>query len=134
MVFNNRILRGISGENVSGCQVFPRYRSGKKREEAFVADDGCEYSSSCLQCPLPACKYDDPLAALDWPKGQQAMIVVKARSESDHPSYRMIAEGLETGKTRLVQASIVLQYAPELVDKEGSCGQKKGVPCRPVSP
>ena len=23
-------------------------------------DDGCEVSSSCLQCPLPQCKYDDP--------------------------------------------------------------------------
>ena len=60
-MFKNRIPRGISGENVSGCQAFPRYRSGKKREEDFVADDGCEYSSSCLQCPLPACKYDDPI-------------------------------------------------------------------------
>ncbi len=66
MVFKNRIPRGISGENVSGCQVFPRYRSGKKREEDFVADDGCEYSSSCLQCPLPACKYDDPVGAFFW--------------------------------------------------------------------
>ena len=23
-------------------------------------DTGCEVSSSCLQCPLPKCKYDDP--------------------------------------------------------------------------
>ena len=23
-------------------------------------DDGCEVSSSCLKCPLPQCKYDDP--------------------------------------------------------------------------
>lgn len=23
-------------------------------------DDGCEIMSSCLQCPLPRCKYDDP--------------------------------------------------------------------------
>ena len=25
-------------------------------------DDGCEVSSSCLSCPLPWCKYDDPAA------------------------------------------------------------------------
>ena len=25
-----------------------------------LAGDGCEYSSSCLTCPLPACKYDAP--------------------------------------------------------------------------
>ena len=23
-------------------------------------DDGCEISPSCLSCPLPKCKYDDP--------------------------------------------------------------------------
>ncbi len=23
-------------------------------------DDGCEVSPSCLNCPLPQCKYDDP--------------------------------------------------------------------------
>ena len=23
-------------------------------------DDGCELSPSCLRCPLPQCKYDDP--------------------------------------------------------------------------
>ena len=24
-------------------------------------DDGCEVSSSCLECPLPKCKHDDPI-------------------------------------------------------------------------
>lgn len=24
-------------------------------------DTGCEVSSSCLDCPLPQCKYDDPI-------------------------------------------------------------------------
>lgn len=24
-------------------------------------DTGCEVSSSCLNCPLPQCKYDDPI-------------------------------------------------------------------------
>ena len=23
-------------------------------------DDGCDVSASCLACPLPQCKYDDP--------------------------------------------------------------------------
>ena len=23
-------------------------------------DEGCDVSSSCLRCPLPQCKYDDP--------------------------------------------------------------------------
>lgn len=25
-------------------------------------DDGCDVSPSCLICPLPRCKYDDPVA------------------------------------------------------------------------
>ncbi|MBI2856395.1 MAG: helix-turn-helix domain-containing protein [Chloroflexi bacterium] len=25
-------------------------------------DDGCDISPSCLRCPLPRCKYDDPVA------------------------------------------------------------------------
>ena len=25
-----------------------------------LMDDGCEVSRSCLKCPLPQCKYDDP--------------------------------------------------------------------------
>ena len=30
-------------------------------------DDGCEASSSCLTCPLPKCKHDDPI----WYKQEQ---------------------------------------------------------------
>lgn len=29
-------------------------------EHHSYRDDGCEYSPSCLTCPLPLCKYDDP--------------------------------------------------------------------------
>ena len=30
--------------------------------ELYVYQDtGCEVSASCLNCPLPQCKYDDPL-------------------------------------------------------------------------
>ena len=25
-----------------------------------ILDDGCEWSPSCLTCPLPQCKYDAP--------------------------------------------------------------------------
>ena len=36
-------------------------------------DTGCEVSPSCLQCPLPQCKYDDP----GWLQREQ-------RRERDH--------------------------------------------------
>ncbi len=29
-------------------------------ERCQYQDDGCEVSPSCLRCPLPRCKYDDP--------------------------------------------------------------------------
>ena len=29
-------------------------------EEMHYADTGCEASASCLKCPLPMCKFDDP--------------------------------------------------------------------------
>lgn len=29
-------------------------------EQSPYRDDGCEVSPSCLRCPLPQCKYDDP--------------------------------------------------------------------------
>lgn len=29
-------------------------------ESYAYRDDGCEVSPSCLRCPLPLCKYDDP--------------------------------------------------------------------------
>ena len=29
-------------------------------EDKYYEDEGCEASPSCLTCPLPQCKYDDP--------------------------------------------------------------------------
>ena len=29
-------------------------------ERYSYRDEGCELSSSCLECPLPQCKYDNP--------------------------------------------------------------------------
>ncbi len=35
-------------------------RSDTLPENTNYSDDGCELSTSCLSCPLPMCKYDDP--------------------------------------------------------------------------
>ena len=32
-------------------------------------DDGCEFSRSCLTCPLPMCAHDFPGGPLAWKKG-----------------------------------------------------------------
>jgi hypothetical protein len=30
-------------------------------EVYYYTDNGCEVSKSCLSCPIPQCKYDDPI-------------------------------------------------------------------------
>jgi len=71
--------RAISGESISSLQVFPKCRGGVEMlvDEHFVPDAGCEYSLSCLQCPLPVCKYDDPVA------GSPIFLDTDSSSESD---------------------------------------------------
>jgi hypothetical protein len=41
-----------------------------------------EYSRSCLRCPLPVCKYDDPVAALIWWYQQTGVRVTAAEALS----------------------------------------------------
>jgi len=38
----------------------PQVRSDTLPENTPYRDDGCEVSPSCLACPLPICKFDDP--------------------------------------------------------------------------
>ena len=38
-------------------------------EFCHYEDTGCEVSASCLNCPLPQCKYDDP----EWFQRQRRM-------------------------------------------------------------
>ncbi len=35
-------------------------RVERDKIEAFPKDNGCSVSPSCLDCPLPRCKYDNP--------------------------------------------------------------------------
>ena len=44
-------------------------------------DEGCEVSPSCLRCPLPQCKYDDP----GWFQREQ-------RRERDHRVMEALME------------------------------------------
>ncbi|MQF84586.1 MAG: HTH domain-containing protein [SAR202 cluster bacterium] len=41
----------------------------------YFYDDGCEYSKSCLQCPLVLCKYDDPILDNSKSKNNRNMII-----------------------------------------------------------
>lgn len=48
---------GINGS--AGPVVFPNDRDPLP-ELIHYRDEGCDISPSCLRCPLPQCRYDDP--------------------------------------------------------------------------
>ena len=50
-------------------------------EQTHYRDDGCEISRHCLECPLPACRYDLP------PKRAGALL-------REAELQRLLAEGL----------------------------------------
>ncbi len=41
-------------------QVRPRVRSDALPEYTRYRDDGCEVNPTCLTCPLPRCRYEEP--------------------------------------------------------------------------
>lgn len=56
--------------------------SGDRRPEfVHYRDNGCEISPSCLRCPLPQCRYDDPGWLRRQIKGKRDQQVLKAREE-----------------------------------------------------
>jgi len=56
------LLRRRAGERTmpEGRQTYGRVRSDSLPEHTRYRDDGCEVSPSCLTCPLPRCRYDEP--------------------------------------------------------------------------
>src|SRR5712692_3597465 len=49
------LLRRRAGERTYG-----RVRADALPEHTRYRDDGCEVSPSCMSCPLPRCRYDEP--------------------------------------------------------------------------
>jgi hypothetical protein len=65
-------------------------RSYRRRHEPFLdglpeqmhySDTGCEVSMSCLECPLPQCKFDDPAWYQAYKRQGRDMEVVWAYKE-----------------------------------------------------
>ena len=48
-------------------------------EEYPYRDDGCEISPSCLRCPLPQCKYDDPRWFLQERRRERDQLVLDTK-------------------------------------------------------
>ena len=56
---------------------------GRKKAYPTGMDDGCEVCLKCLDCPLSACKYDDPRPYLAW-KGQQVYTEISELTEKGY--------------------------------------------------
>ena len=51
------------------------------RETGYVMDTGCQVASSCLRCPLPACRYDDGTWYKNW-KREQLKLTEKKKEKA----------------------------------------------------
>jgi transcriptional regulator of acetoin/glycerol metabolism len=47
-------------------------------EQMAYQDTGCEVSRSCLHCPLPICKYDDPVWYQQYRRRGRDLLVLEA--------------------------------------------------------
>jgi sigma-70-like protein len=61
------------------------------RKVTVPADEGCEFSPSCLDCPLPRCRYDDPDWFRRWLTQQRDRQVLEA-SHQHKLSIRELAD------------------------------------------
>ena len=67
-------------------------------EYCHYDDDGCEFSSSCLNCPLPQCIYDEP-------RGHQRQI----KRQRDKEIVRLFAKEGKGVKELAGQTSVSLE-------------------------
>lgn len=89
-------------------------RSDTLPEHSTYRDDGCEIHRSCLDCPLPMCKYDDPGWIQRESRRSRDEAIIRARHEEEAPvpsiasrfgvSTRTVHRVLQTGgATRTVE-------------------------------
>ena len=52
--------RGLRTAMTPAAEILTHVRSDTLPENTRYRDNGCDVSESCLHCPLPLCRYDDP--------------------------------------------------------------------------
>lgn len=81
------------------------------------ADTGCQVSPSCLRCPLPQCKYDDPAGWKAWRRNQYSTRIVAACNNIPAAKAKAVdllarAEGISPRQVyRLLKEVEELHYA-----------------------
>ena len=89
-------------------------RSDTLPEHSTYRDSGCEMCGSCLECPLPMCKYDDPGWLQRESRRSRDEAILRARREEALPvpvvaarfgiSTRTVHRVLQTGGATRRQA------------------------------
>ena len=69
----------------------------------IILVDGCEFSDSCLNCPLPLCKYDDPILDKSKLKNNRNLLIMTMKNSEF--SNKNIAKALKIS-TRTVHRVI----------------------------
>ena len=69
----------------------------------IILEDGCEFSDSCLNCPLPLCKYDDPILDKSKLKNNRNLLIMTMKNSEF--SNKNIAKALKIS-TRTVHRVI----------------------------
>jgi len=62
-----------------GKQQYGRVRSDSLPEQTRYRDDGCEVNPSCLTCPLPRCRYEEPGGLRGMINGYRDRQIVESR-------------------------------------------------------
>lgn len=60
-------------------------------------DDGCEVAPSCLRCPLPQCKYDDPTVYHLWLQESRDRKVIQVK-RAENLTLAQLAQHFEVSE------------------------------------
>jgi len=66
-------------------------------EAMIYQDHGCDIHTSCLSCPLPQCRYDDPGWIQRTGRGQRDAEMLKLRATQELPVHELASRfGIST--------------------------------------
>ena len=85
-------------------------------ELSAYADTGCEVSPSCLRCPLPQCKYDDPIWYQQYRRQGRDLRVLTAQ-QSEGATVFQLAEQFGVSQRTILRALRRAQFNPEPIER-----------------
>ena len=105
-------------------RLYPKYQ--RRRHEPSIdalpeivayADTGCEVSPSCLRCPLPQCKHDDPVWYQQYRRQGRDRQVLEAH-QAEGATVLQLAQRFSLSQRTIHRALRRAQLAPEPEEAE----------------